>query len=142
MSLLLKALRDNNDTHEVPVGSSIYNPQGELLITKFNLSEKNVDPTQHAEILAIKEAAKLNSHTNLNQYSLYVTLEPCFMCLGAILNANINKVVFGAFSDSNKSNPLLLDSFRQSFPKIEFVGGVLEKECQELLTNWFKSIRP
>ena len=141
MSALLNFIDSNTSMLEVPVACAVYGPSGELIATELNTAEKDIDPTGHAEILAIRKAAKLNSHSNLDGYSIYITLEPCLMCLGAILHANIKKVIFGAYSDSNSKNYSILDEFRHSNPQIEIVGGVLEKECQNLISNWFKSIR-
>ena len=138
ISWLIKSTKDSD---EVPVACSIYSPNDELIALEFNEIERNTDPTSHAELSAIKTASKFNLHPNLNGYSLYVTLEPCLMCLGAIHNSSINKVVFGAYSDLNKVNSSYLDLFRQLNPKVEIIGGVLEKECKDLISNWFKSIR-
>lgn len=141
MFALLNFIESAKSSTEVPVASAIYDQKGDLFVTEFNSADAEIDPTSHAEILAIRKAAKFNSHSNLDGYSIYVTLEPCLMCLGAILHANIKKVIFGAYSDSNSKNYSILDEFRHSNPQIEIVGGVLEKECQNLISNWFNSIR-
>jgi tRNA(adenine34) deaminase len=141
MSALLNFIDSNTSTLEVPVVCAVYSPSGELIATELNSAEQEIDPTGHAEILAIRKSAKLNSHSNLDGYSIYITLEPCLMCFGAILHANIKKVIFGAYSESNSKNYSILDEFRHSNPQLEIVGGVLEKECQNLISNWFKSIR-
>ena len=141
MATLLDSIKSSDLKEEVPVACAIYDSKNQLITVQRNEVEKNTDSTSHAEILAIKKASKINFHPNLDGYSLYVTLEPCIMCLGAILNSNIKKVIFGAYSDQTHERTLLLDFFRQNYQKIEIIGGVLEKECQDLLASWFKSIR-
>jgi tRNA(adenine34) deaminase len=138
MSWLINSIKGSE---EVPVACAIYNPNNELVALEFNSIEKNKDSTSHAEISAIKTASKLNFHPNLDGYSLYVNLEPCLMCLGAINNSNIKKIVFGAYSNLNHENSSYLDLFRELNPNVEIIGGVLEQECQDLISSWFKTIR-
>jgi len=126
---------------EVPVASAIYDESDQLLSLTFNQMETSKDATKHAEILAIQEAAQKVQKPNLKGKTIYVTLEPCLMCMGAIINSNINRVVFGAFDKNRNFYQLFIDLYREKFPHIEIIGGVLENKCQEILSDWFKSIR-
>lgn len=108
---------------EVPVCALIVK-DNELLSIATNKVESHNDSTAHAEILAIREASKVLNNWRLNDCILYVTLEPCSMCLGAIKNSRISKVVFGAY-DTNKEN------------EVEVIGGILELESAKFLKDFF-----
>lgn len=138
---IIKALNSRENKTEVPVGCSIYNSNGELISMQFNEIESVADATNHAELLAIKKVSQQSKNSNLEGYCLYVNLEPCLMCLGAIHHANISQVIFGAYSDLNIKNQSFLNLFREIYPNIEIIGGVLENECKEQISTWFKSIR-
>jgi tRNA(adenine34) deaminase len=141
MMSLINSIESRTNSSEIPIACAIYGPNEELFTLDFNSIEEESNPTGHAEITAIKNASRINFHQNLEHYSIYVTLEPCLMCLGAIHHSNISKVIFGAYSDQIPEHLSFLNLFRQVYPKIEIIGGVLEKECKQQISNWFKSIR-
>ena len=140
VSNLITFLQEDNNFVDIPVASSIYDQDSNLIVQTKNLKAQLNDPTCHSEILSIKEAAKLKNNYNLEGLSLYVTLEPCLMCAGAILESKISKLVFGAFRQkTNLFSPI--EIVRSENKKIEIVSGVLEAECSEVLTNWFTNHR-
>lgn len=119
--------------NEVPVGAVLV--QGEALIgAGFNCSITRCDPTAHAEIEAIRAAAKIQHNYRLVDTTLYVTLEPCIMCVGAIIHARIARVVWGA-SDLQSFNLWEHAAFNHH-PVI--TAGILADSCRELLVNFFK----
>jgi tRNA(adenine34) deaminase len=128
---------------DVPVGAIIVDSSGETIATGFNLKELQHDPTAHAEIVAIRAAASLRSDWRLEDCTLVVTLEPCAMCAGAIVAARIPRVVFGAWDERVGAAGSLYDLLRDSRlgRPVEVVGGVLEAECSELITNFFAERR-
>ena len=128
---------------DVPVGSLIVNDQGEIIGVGENLREKNNDPTAHAEIVAIKEAAQKIDNWRLDDLTMVVTLEPCAMCAGAIVQTRMKRLVFGAFDEKAGAVGSIWDVVRdtRASTKIEVVSGVLEKECAQVLTNFFKGKR-
>lgn len=140
MHKLLELLSATSLTSEVPVAAAIYDNQLNLVSSSVNKRESTNDPTAHAEICVLKEAGRKNKNWNLDGFTLFVTLEPCLMCAGAILQSRISKVVFGAFNpgDSSQSTKTLL---RVSNPQLEVVGGVLDKECSKILSTWFSNQR-
>jgi tRNA(adenine34) deaminase len=111
-----------------------------LVSQSLNQRETTNDPSAHAEICVLRQAGIHNQNWNLEGFTLYVTLEPCLMCAGAILQSRISRLVFGAFNpgDSSKSTITLL---RVSNPQLEVVGGVLDKECSQLISQWFSHQR-
>jgi len=128
---------------EIPVGAVIVNKLGEAISTGVNRKERDQDPTAHAEIVAIREAARVLQDWHLVGCTLYVTLEPCPMCAGAILQARVNTLVYGA--DDPKAGSIRtvanLPDSPVSFHKLEAIAGIREQECQELLQAWFKNLR-
>ncbi|OYQ65690.1 tRNA-specific adenosine deaminase [Pseudanabaena sp. SR411] len=131
------------DFGEIPVGAVIVNRLGEAIATGVNRKERDRDPTAHAEIVAIREAARVLQDWHLNGCTLYVTLEPCPMCAGAILQARISTLVYG--SDDPKAGAIRtvanLPDSPVSFHKLEAIAGIRDRECQELLLDWFASHR-
>ena len=127
---------------EVPVGAVIV--KGDLIIAKaYNQMEKKQISTAHAEILCIEKACKKLKSWRLDDCEMYITLEPCPMCAGAIVNSRIKKVYFGAYekksgSAESKFN-ILTDSGLNH--KTEFEGGILQEQCATLLKNYFKAKR-
>lgn len=128
---------------DVPVGALIVNDQGEIIGVGENLREKNNDPTAHAEIVAIKNAAQKIGNWRLDDLTMVVTLEPCAMCAGAIVQTRMKRLVFGAFDEKAGAVGSIWDVVRdtRALTKIEVISGVLEKECAQVLTNFFKGKR-
>jgi tRNA(adenine34) deaminase len=128
---------------EVPVGAVVVGPQGNCIVMAGNRRERRQDPTAHAEVIALRLAARKLRRWQLQDCTLYVTLEPCPMCAGAIIQARVGLVVYGA--DDPKTGSLrsvlnLLDS-AASFHRMEVLGGILETECCEQLQSWFANHR-
>lgn len=127
---------------EVPVGAIVvYN--NEIISRTHNLVETNKDPTAHAEILALKESSNVLNTNRLTEIQLYVTLEPCAMCAGAILQAHIQRLIFGAYDDRIGAVGSLYDIIRTPAYKtdIEVVGGIMQNECSALLKSFFSNKR-
>ena len=129
--------------NDVPVGALVVNDKGEIIGVGENLREKNNDPTAHAEIVAIKEAAQKIDNWRLDDLTMVVTLEPCAMCAGAIVQTRMKRLVFGAFDEKAGAVGSIWDVVRdtRALTKIEVISGVLEKECAQVLTNFFKGKR-
>ena len=128
---------------DVPVGALVVNDQGEIIGVGENLREKNNDPTAHAEIVAIKNAAQKIGNWRLDDLTMVVTLEPCAMCAGAIVQTRMKRLVFGAFDEKAGAVGSIWDVVRdtRALTKIEVISGVLEKECAQVLTIFFKGKR-
>jgi tRNA(adenine34) deaminase len=128
---------------DVPVGALVVNDQGEIIGVGENLREKNNDPTAHAEIVAIKNAAQKIGNWRLDDLTMVVTLEPCAMCAGAIVQTRMKRLVFGAFDEKAGAVGSIWDVVRdtRALTKTEVISGVLEKECAQVLTNFFKGKR-
>ena len=125
---------------DVPVGALIVNEAGEILSSGKNEREKDNDPTAHAEIMAIRKASEKLGSWRLDDLTLIVTLEPCVMCAGAILQSRIKRLVFGAFDQKAGAVGSSLDVIRdvRALSKVEVVSGVLESDSKLLLTDFFK----
>ena len=125
---------------DVPVGALIVNEAGEFLSLGKNEREKDNDPTAHAEILAIRRAGEKLGSWRLDDLTLFVTLEPCVMCAGAILQSRIKRLVFGAWDEKAGSVGSVMDVIRdpRALTKVEVVSGVLQHESSELLKQFFK----
>lgn len=127
---------------EVSVGAVlVYN--GSIIGYGFNSSIMCNDPTAHAEILALRMGGEFLGNYRLLKTTLYVTLEPCIMCLGALIHARIFRLVYGAFNSQVKYRVLLTTIFRYFLinRRIFLTTGILEKECASLLNNFFKRKR-
>jgi tRNA(adenine34) deaminase len=128
---------------DVPVGALIVNEAGEVLSSGKNEREKDNDPTAHAEIVAIRKTSEKIGSWRLDELTLIVTLEPCVMCAGAILQSRIKRLVFGAFDQKAGAVGSSLDVIRdvRALTKVEVVSGVLENDCAKLLTDFFATKR-
>lgn len=135
-------LAKNAEKHEdVPVGAVIVK-NGEIIAKGLNKREKDNNSLLHAEIVAIDEACKSLESKYLTDCTLYVTLEPCPMCAGAIINSRIGKVVFGAYDDKGGCFGSVADFNLLPFNhKPEIIGGYMEKECSEILSIFFDKKR-
>jgi tRNA(adenine34) deaminase len=127
-------------TDDVPVGALIVDSENNIISTGYNEREAHQDPTAHAEIVAIRRAAQKLGTWRLDDCKLVVTLEPCAMCAGAIAQSRINTLIFGAWDKKAGAVGSVWDVLRdpRAIHKVEVVGGVLESECAELLTNFFR----
>lgn len=127
---------------EIPVGAIVVSPEGEIIGEGYNLREGLQSPIAHAEIIAIEQAAKRLGQWRLCGCTLYVTLEPCPMCSGAVMNSRLKRVVYGAFDDKNGACASVVNLFEERFTHIPFVRSrVLTEQCGELLTRFFRELR-
>jgi tRNA(adenine34) deaminase len=128
---------------EVPVGAMIINPAGELIATGENRRERDQDPTAHAEIVALRSAGAYLQDWHLDRCTLYVTLEPCPMCAGAIVAARLGLLVYGAddLKTGSVRSVLNIPDSAASNHKLSVIGGILEATCRQQLQNWFKHKR-
>jgi tRNA(adenine34) deaminase len=131
------------DKGDVPVGAIVVNEAGEILGTGQNLREQSNDPTAHAEIIAIRQAAEKIGSWRLDDLTLVVTLEPCAMCAGAISQSRIKRLVFGAWDEKAGAVGSVMDVIRdpRALTKIEVITGIMEKECSEVLSEFFNTKR-
>ncbi len=127
---------------EVPIGAVLV-ADDQCIGEGWNLPIKSHDPSAHAEIMALREAGRKRENYRLIDSTLYVTLEPCVMCMGAIVHARIQRLVFGAFDPKRGAvcHALSLADAEFLNHRVEWLGGVLEEECSELLTSFFRARR-
>lgn len=141
MTLALKAAKESAAEGEVPVGAVIVR-NGEVVAIGRNRREIVKDALSHAEIEAIRTACAVLGGWRLWECEMFVTLEPCPMCAGAILNARIRKVTFGAYDTKNGAVESVLRMFDYPFThKPLYEGGVMESECAAVLTDFFRDLR-
>ena len=141
MALAIEQAKLAASLGEVPVGAVLVH-QGEVIAAGYNRREIDKDPLAHAELFCIKQASQALGGWRIPDATLYVTLEPCPMCAGGILNARIDRVVYGAKDPKAGS----LDSVTQLYQlpynwKPQVTGGVLEEDCAELLRQFFAQLR-
>ena len=141
MSDLLIFMASSSDEVEVPVAAVVFDKELNKVAESTNQRETSIDPTAHAEIVALRNAATSLGRWNLTGCSMYVTLEPCLMCASAILESKISRLVFGAFDTKKSFNFSINELIIESGQKIEVIGGVLEKECRLVMSNWFEHLR-
>jgi tRNA(adenine34) deaminase len=143
MSLALSQAREAADAGEVPVGAIVIDAHGKVIGRGRNAPVLQHDPTAHAEIAALREAAVVVGNYRLDGCTLYVTLEPCAMCCGAMLHARIARVVFGAADAKTGAAGSVIDLFAEAKlnHQTEVSGGVLGEECAELLQGFFRERR-
>ena len=140
LSELLDYLNNSPAVIEVPVAAAIYDQNLKQVAIAHNLRELTSDPSAHAEIVALRKAGQVFGNWNLEGFSIYVTLEPCLMCAGAILQSKISRVIFGSFNSETTSQSSV-ELLRNGNPQLEVVGGVNEEECSTFLTQWFSEQR-
>lgn len=142
MKEALKEAKKAYDKLEVPVGAVIVK-NGKIIARAHNLKETKYDTTNHAEIIAIQKASKKLKSWRLLDCEMYVTLEPCSMCAGAIINSRIKKVYIGANDEKTGAVGSVLNLFEDyTFNhKVEFEKGLLKVECENILKDFFKSLR-
>lgn len=143
MKKALKLAKNASNHRDVPVGALVIDAEGRILGKGKNERIKNNDPMGHAEIIAIRRAAKALSNWRLDKLTLVVTLEPCIMCASAIYISKINKIVFGDWDTSNGSVNSRINKVSDliSNSGIEVISGVLEAECSTSLVAFFKDRR-
>lgn len=131
------------DLGEVPIGAVVVSPDGQIVGRGHNLRESTATVTGHAEIIAMHHAAKELGTWRLDECSLYVTLEPCFMCASAIQQSRTKAVYFGA-KDPKAGAVTSLSHFFDEYPqnhKVEWADGILELECTSILKTFFRNLR-
>jgi len=130
-------------TGDVPIAAFVVDADGRVIGAGRNERELTQDPTAHAEILALRAASSVTGDWHLTDVTLVVTLEPCIMCAGAILNARVPRVVFGAWDEKAGAAGSMYDVLRdRRLPhRVEVVAGVEEAACAELLTDFFEAKR-
>lgn len=142
MNLAIKEAKKSLKTNDVPVGAIIVDSNGVVVARSHNIKEKNQNVTNHAELIAISKANRKLDNWHLDGCTIYVTLEPCMMCTGAIVESRITKLVYGTSSPKygyvksveNISNDKQANN-------LQIVSDVCQKECEDLLINFFKTIR-
>lgn len=142
MKKALKLAYKAGNEGEVPIGAVIV-LNGVVIASAYNKRNLSKDATAHAEILAIRKACKKVGDWRLEDAEMYVTLEPCPMCSGAIVNSRIKKVYFGAYE---RKSGAVMSNYRILFSgslnhKVDAEGGILENECSEVLKKFFKEKR-
>lgn len=142
MKEALKEAKKAYNKLEVPVGAVIVK-DGKIISRAHNLKETKYDTTKHAEILAIQKASKKLNSWRLIDCEMYVTLEPCSMCAGAIINSRIKKVHIGALDEKTGAAGSVLNLFEDyTFNhKVEVEKGIMKEECENLLKDFFKMLR-
>lgn len=138
MNLAINEAKKSLKTDDVPVGAVIVK-DGKILSKSHNQREDRNLTTAHAEILAINKANKKVDSYRLDGAVIYITKEPCLMCMGAILSSRISKIVFGAFDPRFGTRELATNNNFNH--KCEIAGGILENECREMLSSFFKKLR-
>ncbi|GAC1445849.1 MAG: tRNA adenosine(34) deaminase TadA [Pyrinomonadaceae bacterium] len=139
----LDAARRAAERGEVPIGACIVNEQGERLAVAGNRTRTDCDPTAHAEIVALRRAAQKIGNYRLTDAVVYSTIEPCAMCAGALVQARVKRLVYGAKdtrAGAVESIFRICDSGSLNH-KIEIIAGVLEDECRELMQAFFRARR-
>ena len=144
--LMQQAISLANETAikgDVPVGALVVDDSGKIIGQGANLREQENDPTAHAEIVAIRNAASKIGNYRLDELTMVVTLEPCGMCAGAIAQSRIKRLVFGSFDEKYGAVGSVWDLLRDSraIYKPEVISGVLEDECGQLLSEFFTTKR-
>ncbi len=140
MKEALKCARKALAEGEVPIGAVVV-ADGKVISRGYNKRTKKQIATAHAEIEAIEKACRKLKSCRIPECEIYVTLEPCPMCMGAVLNARIKKVYFGAYEAKGRSMTAELAQSNLVNHTAEVEGGVMEKECAEILSSFFSSMR-
>ncbi|MDR2615813.1 MAG: nucleoside deaminase [Oscillospiraceae bacterium] len=141
MAEALELARQAASEGETPVGCVIADGDGKIIGRGRNRREKNSDASAHAEIEAIREAGKAKGGWRLDGCALYVTLEPCPMCAGAIINSRLSKVYYGAREPATGACGSVINLFMEYPNAAAVTGGILETECREALEKFFFSLR-
>ena len=142
MKEALKQAKKAYDKLEVPVGAVIVK-DGKIIARAYNQKEEKKDTTNHAEILAIKKASKKLDSWRLTDCDMYVTLEPCSMCAGALIQSRIRKIYIGAMDEKTGACGTVLNLLQdyKFNHKVEIKTGILKEECEAILKDFFKELR-
>lgn len=142
MHIALRQAQMAFEQGEVPIGAVIV-LNGQVIAVAHNEREQNNDPTAHAEILVIQRAAKVLESWRLTDATLYVTLEPCPMCAGAIMQSRIKQLVYGAMDLKGGATGSVMNVLDYTLwnHRVDVVAGVLETECSDILKSFFKRLR-
>ena len=141
MQLALEEARKAAELGEIPIGAVLVH-DGEVVCSAHNMRETWQSATAHAEVIVIEEACKKLARWRLSGCTLYVTVEPCPMCAGAVANARIKKVYFGAYDSKMGAMNSVIDLSKYNFNHhFEAEGGILKEECASLLSDFFKKLR-
>lgn len=141
MNLALDEARKAFDKNEVPIGAIIVK-NGEIISRAHNTREHDQSTLAHAEITAIQRANEILGSWRLDSCSLYVTIEPCQMCSGAIIQSRIENVYYGAIDSKSGAHKSILNMFDFPFNhKVNVEGQILEEECGEIMKSFFKNLR-
>ncbi|HIK28923.1 MAG: tRNA adenosine(34) deaminase TadA [Oscillatoriaceae bacterium SKW80] len=143
MNRALELARAAGEAGEIPVGAVIISAKGIAIAEAENRKERDKDPTAHAEIIALRQAARTLQNWHLNNCTLYVTLEPCPMCAGAIIQARLGLLVYGA--DDPKTGAIRtvanIPESACSNHRVSVIGGICEAACRQQLQSWFEKRR-
>jgi len=141
MSLAIKEAKKAEGKNEVPIGAIIVK-EGKVISRGYNLRESKQNSLKHAEIIAIDKACKKLGNFRLEDCDLYVTVEPCLMCAGAIVQSRIRRVYFGARDEKYGAVTSVAAAFNiKANHKVEFEEGVCKEECEKIVKDFFKSLR-
>lgn len=143
MSEAIRNARRAAETDEVPVGAVIVGPDGEMIAAAYNRTITDNDPTAHAEILALREAAHAIGNYRLTGMTVYSTIEPCVMCAGALVNARVKRLVYGARDERFGAVETLFrlcDDIRLNH-RVEVESGIMADECRVLMQDFFRARR-
>jgi len=143
MRKAIEAAGRARESNEVPIGACLINKNGELLAAAGNRTISDSDPTAHAEILVLREAARKIGNYRLTETALYTTIEPCAMCAGALVNARIERLIFGAHDErfGAVESVFRLCNTGSLNHQIEIVSGVLAEDCRKLMQDFFRARR-
>jgi tRNA(adenine34) deaminase len=143
MKLAVAEAKKAGQKAEVPIGAVLVAENGEILAATHNQTISLTDPTAHAEILALREAAKKTQNYRLLNTTLYVTIEPCLMCMGAIVHARISKLVFGATDPKwgGAGSLYNLASDNRLNHQVEIIDGICADKCRALMQDFFRMKR-
>lgn len=143
MEYAIKLAQTAGDSGEIPIGAVVVDAQGKLIAQAINSKEKEQDATAHAEILAIRAASQVKQSWCLEDCTLYVTLEPCAMCAGAIINSRLKMLVYGASEPKSGAirTVMNLPDSDCSNHRLRVIDGIHEAMCRQQLQTWFSNQR-
>ena len=143
MRTALEAAIEARESNEVPIGACLIDNRGNLLAVAGNRTRTDCDPTAHAEVIVLREAARKTGNYRLTETVLYTTIEPCAMCAGALVTARVKRLVFGAHDERFGAVETLFricDSSSLNH-RMEITSGVLANECKQLMQDFFRTRR-